>query len=76
MIINEYFTKFIESELCSCEYSGSLNDIISYDLLHHQLNSNLLTGMMIINRVFEYTFIKTRRIRWLIIKRVLASEME
>ena len=62
MIINEYFTKFIESELCSFEYSGSLNDIISYDLLHHQLNSNLLTGIMIINRVFEYTFIKTRNI--------------
>lgn len=58
MIINEYFTKFIESEVCISE----LNEVMSYDLLDHQLNSNLLTGVMIINRVFEYTFIKTKNI--------------
>jgi len=52
MIINEYFTKFIDSEMCNYES----NETVSYDIL----NSNLLTGLIIINRVFEYTFIKTK----------------
>jgi hypothetical protein len=59
MIINEYFTKFAESCICNYEINSNFND---YKPIDYQLNCNLFTGILIINRVFEYTFIKTKNI--------------
>ena len=59
MIITEYFSKFMESSICNYEANGSH----SYDIFQNQHNSNLLTGIIIINRTFEYIFIKTKNIQ-------------
>ena len=62
MILNEYFSKFIESEICHLEKNHFVNDngsVINFD---KQLNYNLFTGILVINRVFEYVFIKTKSI--------------
>ena len=58
MIINEFFTKFLESEICSYE-SGSLGEFYNAE---EKLNYHLYIGITIIHRVFEYIFLKTKNI--------------
>ena len=58
MITNEFFTKFLESEICSYE-SGSLGEFYNAE---EKLNYHLYIGITIIHRVFEYIFLKTKNI--------------
>jgi hypothetical protein len=60
MIISEYFNKFIESEICN--YETNIQDMLPHYNIDETINANLLSGIMIIHRVFEYTFIKTKNI--------------
>jgi len=58
IIITEFFTKFLESDICSYD-SGSLGE---YYNAEEKLNYHLYIGITIIHRVFEYIFIKTKNI--------------
>jgi hypothetical protein len=55
MILHDYFTKFTDCEICNYE---SIENVPADD----QLTNHLFTGITIINRVFEYTFLKTKNI--------------
>lgn len=59
MILNDYFTKFTDCEMCNYEINTGFNEHVPID---YQLTNNLFTGITIINRVFEYTFLKTKNI--------------
>lgn len=58
MIVNEFFIKFLESDICSYE-SGSLSENYNSE---EKLNYHLYTGINIIYRVFEFIFLKTSSI--------------
>ena len=62
MILNEYFSKFLESEICRLEKNHFVNDNGSAINFDKQLNYNLFTGVLVINRVFEYVFLKSKSI--------------
>jgi hypothetical protein len=59
-IINDYFNKFVESEICN--YETNIQDLLPHENVDENINSNLLSGVIIIHRVFECTFIKTKNI--------------
>lgn len=56
-IINNYFSNFMESDICIKEQNYYLN--INFD---SQINRNLFIGLTIINRIFEYSLFKTKNI--------------
>ena len=51
-ILNEYFTQFLESDIYQYD-QGCAN-------FDSQMSCNLFNGVFIINRVFEYVFLKTK----------------
>jgi hypothetical protein len=62
-ILNEYFSKFLESDICNIEQNFCVNNgsVINFD---SHINCHLFTGITIINRVFEYIFLKTKHISY------------
>jgi len=62
-VLNEYFSKFLESEICNIEHNLCVNNgnVTNFD---SHINSHLFTGITIINRVFEYIFLKTKHITY------------
>jgi hypothetical protein len=56
-ILNNYFSNFIESDICCQEQNYYAN--INFDI---QINRNLFTGLGIINRIFEYVLLKTKNV--------------
>jgi len=62
-VLNEYFSKFLESDICNIEHNLCVNNgsVINFD---SHINSHLFTGITIINRVFEYIFLKTKHITY------------
>jgi hypothetical protein len=51
-ILNDYFTQFLESDIYQYD-----QECINFD---SQMSCNLFNGIFIINRVFEYVFLKTK----------------
>ena len=62
-VLNEYFSKFLESDICNIEQNFCVNNgsVINFD---SHINWHLFTGITIINRVFEYIFLKTKQITY------------
>ena len=62
-VLNEYFSKFLESDICNIEQNFCVNNgsVINFD---SHINCHLFTGITIINRVFEYIFLKTKHISY------------
>ena len=62
-VLNEYFLKFLESDICNIEQNFCVNNgnVINFD---SHINCHLFTGITIINRVFEYIFLKTKHITY------------
>ena len=62
-VLNEYFSKFLESDICNIEQNFYVNNgnITNFD---SHINCHLFTGITIINRVFEYIFLKTKHITY------------
>ena len=63
-VLNEYFLKFLESDICNIEQNFYVNNngsVINFD---SHINCHLFTGITIINRVFEYIFLKTKQITY------------
>lgn len=62
-VLNEYFSKFLESDICNIEQNFCVNNgsVINFD---SHINCHLFTGITIINRVFEYIFLKTKHITY------------
>jgi len=57
-ILNEFFTKFLESEISTYEHNY-FSENINYD---EQINYSLYIGIRIIHRVFDWVFVKTKNI--------------
>lgn len=58
IVLNDYFTKFLDSEICTYDNSY-FGENINYN---EQMNYCLYIGIRIIYRVFEYVFQKTKNI--------------
>ena len=60
-IIHDFFNKFLDSEICQNEEGGfgEKGSMINFD---NQMSSNLFNGISVINRVFEYVFLKTKNL--------------
>lgn len=62
-ILNEFFNKFLESEVSNYENShfsfGEQGVLMNYNKLN---NSNLFIGVSIIHRIFEFIFKKTKNL--------------
>ena len=56
-ILNNYFSSFMESEICCQEQNYYVN--INFD---SQINRNLFMGLSIIHRIFEYVLLKTKNV--------------
>jgi len=62
IVLNEYFLKFLESDICRIEQNFCVNDNGGFINFDNHINSTLFTGISTINRVFEYVFLKTKHI--------------
>jgi hypothetical protein len=61
-IITDFFNKFLDSEVCHTEEAGFIVEKGSMINFNNQMSSNLFNGISIINRVFEYVFLKTKNL--------------
>lgn len=57
IILNNYFSNFIDSEICCQEQNYYAN--INFD---SEINKNLFMGLSIIHRVFDYVLLKTKNV--------------
>jgi len=56
-ILNNYFTNFMESEICCQEQNYYINTNFN-----SKINNNLFIGLKIINRIFECVLLKTKNV--------------